>query len=355
MTEPVSDELHIGPMLVIQGSTLSCLLYLVYILGLPTLYHKIRPTVEQQEKCSNPSPTTFVDDTVITLELHSQTTNQQTLENCFDTMKTYMSANRLHINPDKTTLLVLTKNPDIRKQLHLPTDKKTVVPSKSHKYLGITVTDNLKWNNQLIYSKNSLSKQLVTRLSALRKIRPFVRLRLMKQLTNGLFASKVNYGSELWIGAPNYLKKKKIQSLQLEACRITIGPKSIRWSTNKLLKEMNWTSINSQLEISSARLIHSIINRDKPENLYHRIKQNFRPNPPDTRLTGTGRLGIKPKNTGKTTITKNHFRANSYKIYAKIPKEITDVKDPKRFKYHLKKYHRNPKYLPKKTNKITLK
>ena len=46
--------------------------------------------------------------------------------------------------------------------------------------------------------------------------------------------SKVHYGAAVWGGAPGYLVKK-VKSLQLEASRIAIGPKSTRLSTKALL------------------------------------------------------------------------------------------------------------------------
>ena len=342
-----SEELYVGPMSVVQGSTLSCLLYLIFILDLPILYHTLRPNIQQQEQCNNPTPTTFVDDTVVTLNLDDIKTNQNNLELCFHRIQDYMTANRLHLNQDKTTLLIVSKHPDRRNQLYLPTNKKTVYPVKHHKYLGISVSDDLKWNNHITDAKDSLTKQLKTRLNALKKVRPYVDEKLMRQITNGIFASKLGYGLELWAGAPNYLRKK-VQTLQLQACRITLGPKSLRWSTKKLLTEMKWNSISSLLEIASSRLTHSIINKDKPENLSYRIKSNYKPNPQDTRTTGQGKLGTLPKITGRTQVTKNHFRVNSYKIYSKIPKIITDIKDPLKLKKKaLKNYHKDPRKLPK--------
>ena len=50
-----SDALQVEPMSVVHGSTLSCLLYLVYILDLPILYHTIKPTTQQQENCEKPN------------------------------------------------------------------------------------------------------------------------------------------------------------------------------------------------------------------------------------------------------------------------------------------------------------
>ena len=317
-------------MSVVQGSTLSCLLYLIFILDLPLLYHTLWPNVKQQEECNNPTPTTFVDDTVITLELTDTKTNQTDLEKCFYRTQEYMTANWLHLNQDKTTLVVVSKHPDRRNQLYLPTNKKTVYPVKHHKYLGISVSDDLKWNNHITDTKDSLTKQLKTRLNALRKVCPYIDEKLIKQITNEIFASKLGYGLELWAGTPIYLRKK-VQTLQLQACIITLGPKSLRWSTSKLLSEMKWNFINSLLEIASSRLTHSIINKDKLENLSYRIKSNFKPNPPDTRTTGQGRLGTIPNNTGRTQVTKNHFRVNIYKIYSKMPQVIMDLKDPLKF------------------------
>ena len=345
-----SEELHIGPMSVVQGSTLSCLLYLVYILDLPIMYHKTNPTIKQQEECTQPTPTTFVDDTALTIKLTDPRTNQQIIEKYFDQIQDYMAANRLHLNSDKTTLIVVSKHPDRKQQLYLPTPKKNVYPTKHHKYLGIQISDNMKWNNHLVDNKNSLTKQLIKRLNALIKIRPYVDERMIKQLANGLFQSLINYGLELWVGAPLYLRKK-IQSLQLQACRIVFGKKSNRWSTKKLLTEMKWNSIQNMLEIASAKLTHSIINQDKPEVLSYRIKSLNKPNPPNTRITGTGKLGTKPKIVGRTQITKNHYRANTYQIYSKIPQIITDIKDPQKFKRCLKKYHKNPKELIKNLSK----
>ena len=149
-------------MSVVQESTLSCLLYLVYVLDLPTLYHTLRPTVEQQENCPQPSPTAFVDDMVVMVKLDKPGSNQQKLEQSFNIIKDYMSVNCLHLNPDKPTLLIISKNPDRKNQFSLPTDTETVYPSSHHKYLGIQISDTLKLIYHIMDSKESLTRQLIT-------------------------------------------------------------------------------------------------------------------------------------------------------------------------------------------------
>ena len=65
-----------------------------------------------------------------------------------------------------------------------------------------------------------------------------------------------------------------------------------------------------------------------------------------TRTTGQGKLGSQPKQIGRTRTTNYHYRVSAYKIYAKIPQELTDMKDPKAFKKWINRYLINPKFLP---------
>ena len=74
---------------------------------------------------------------------------------------------------------------------------------------------------------------------------------------------KCLYGATLWAGAPNYLKNK-VQHLQLEACRVAIGPQSLRWSKKKLLDKMKWSNLQQLLVRASAITTHSIIHMKEP-------------------------------------------------------------------------------------------
>ena len=60
-----SGQLLIGPQSVVQGSTMSCLLYLLYILDLPTSLHTTNHTPQEQINCPEPSLDTYVDDNYI--------------------------------------------------------------------------------------------------------------------------------------------------------------------------------------------------------------------------------------------------------------------------------------------------
>ena len=57
-----------------------------------------------------------------------------------------------------TKLLIVSNNPDRKNQLQLSTEPEPVKPIRTHKYLGIIVADNLKWNEHLTRCKGKSIK-----------------------------------------------------------------------------------------------------------------------------------------------------------------------------------------------------
>ena len=85
-----SDELHVGNMSVIQGSVLSCLLYMVYVLDLPLIFSPKKLTPQENEKDTTPKISTFVDGTVTTTTLQKNTDHQMAVSNTFRKLENYM-------------------------------------------------------------------------------------------------------------------------------------------------------------------------------------------------------------------------------------------------------------------------
>ena len=125
-------------------------------------------------------------------------------------------------------------------------------------------------------------------------------------------------------GGPNIIKKK-FQSLQLETARCMIGPKSMRWSTQKLLTEMDWLSIENILTYTSCKLTYKILHQGKPELLRHRLIDSNPPTKIRTRLSGPNKIGPRPKSVGRTLITRNQYRAKAYHYYSKLPENIQNL------------------------------
>ena len=77
-----SGLLACGPRSVIQGSTLSCILYMVYILDMPQLFHTKRHEPREHRECGEPDLKTFVDDAYIqTLRKQDKTFGRNYIRN----------------------------------------------------------------------------------------------------------------------------------------------------------------------------------------------------------------------------------------------------------------------------------
>ena len=176
-----------------------------------------------------------------------------------------MNANALANNNDKTKIMVLSRHPDLKRNLKITIPNKDDIHHSKHiKILGIIIQDNLKLNEWIEGGKESILNQLRTRNTALKKIAKIADFNQRRNLANALFQSKLMYGIHIWGTAPKYLIHR-IQVEQNNAARITCGYKSIRWSQTKLLKEMKWMNINNLIKLHSSILIHQVINTQKPE------------------------------------------------------------------------------------------
>ena len=80
---------------------------------------------------------------------------------------------------------------------------------------------------------------------------------------------------------------------------------------------MGWLPVQLLLEKETAILTHIIINNSNPEYLAYKMNVKYARKESQeqaiTRRIGPSKLGIMPKQVGKTNTTKYHFRAAAYK------------------------------------------
>ena len=254
-----SDYLHMNPLSVIQGSGLSCIFYLIYTMDLPIIFNDdVKTTIEDAANTKYTDATTYVDDTTINMYKQVGIPLQQMLDDTIFKLEQYMYANKLVMNTEKTQFMIISKHRDRYRDVKILAEPKNVLGSSNIKLLGLEIAEDLKFNHYLIDSKLSVYKQLTTRLNALRIMKKSTSFEVMRQFANGIFMSKLSYGAETWVGAPQFLVSK-LQHLQLEAARICNGPKSRYWNKSTLLKSMNWIDVRSTAQFSAAKTIHQIL------------------------------------------------------------------------------------------------
>ena len=179
---------------------MSCLLYLIYIMDIPNVFHSKQHLVEDTDNCSKPYIQTFVDDLMTTIRKDPQVPLQSTVENTLNVIEDYMRANLLSLNRDKTQVMILNRDPILQTQIDIVATPKNITNKSTMVFLGVTLSDRLNWKQFLTDGKANLFKQLQNRVSALKKIRSYISLKFAKNLANALFLSKLLYAAELWGG-----------------------------------------------------------------------------------------------------------------------------------------------------------
>ena len=79
-----SSKINIGPNSVIQGSTLSCTLYLIYIMDMPLIFHDIPHTPKQYRDCSQTNLKTYIDNEYLKTYKKTNTTMEDSIHQTMD-------------------------------------------------------------------------------------------------------------------------------------------------------------------------------------------------------------------------------------------------------------------------------
>ena len=140
-----SEPLAVGPQSVTQGSTLSCALYLIFILDITQIYHGEKHDTVQYSTCSARSPVslvqdgtneqnqcrpinakTYVDDNLILSKPVNNETLEQTVRETMRIVEDYTNANLLALNPEKTRVMVISKKKELRDNFEVQIGDKSI-------------------------------------------------------------------------------------------------------------------------------------------------------------------------------------------------------------------------------------
>ena len=107
-----SQSLLTGPQSVVQGSSISCILFLIFVLDLPHIFHGDPHSPMEQLNCDQPNAKTFVDDVGIVITKKKDNANESLRDlviKAMDKVADYTSANKLALNQDKSLIMVVSK------------------------------------------------------------------------------------------------------------------------------------------------------------------------------------------------------------------------------------------------------
>jgi hypothetical protein len=236
-----------------QGSVLGPLLFLIYI---NDLHRAIHFSTARH----------FADDTNLLISNHSLKQLKKQLNIDLKILTVWLKANKISLNSSKTEILIF-KNPNkpLTYDLKLILDGKKLYPSKYVKYLGILIDPYLTWK----YHIQSLAPKLARATGMLAKLRHYVPQESLRNIYFGIFASIMNYGSQIW---GQYLNQHILRVIKLQDKAIRImnfaqpqEPCSKLYQKSQILKFQDNISVNNYL------YIHNSIHRKLPISLTNKF------------------------------------------------------------------------------------
>ena len=162
----------------------------------------------------------YADDT--TIYAHSKPANikqcEDQLQYALDQLSTWSSECNLHLNPDKTKVMLFSTQQLARVHkldeypINLHTNGAKLERIKTTRLLGPEIDENLKWNDDIL---SKISKCYKT-LAVIKKLKNLAPFHVRKRLAESLVMSLIDYNDIVCHPIPKYLTKR-LQRVKLAA------------------------------------------------------------------------------------------------------------------------------------------
>ena len=175
-----SSGLSVNKCVVPQYSVLGPLLFLLYINDLPNISKVLFFYL-------------FADDANIYYESNSLNELEKTVNKELSKLYLWLNVNRLSLNIDKTKFIIFHPlNKPSKQNVTIKINKKALNEIECIKYLGVIIDSSLSWKHHIL----SLTKKISRSIGIMYKLRPFLPLKVMKNVYYSLIYSHIVYAIE---------------------------------------------------------------------------------------------------------------------------------------------------------------
>ena len=125
------------------------------------------------------------------------------------------------------------------------------------KILGLTLSEDLRYDDHLYKGKQNMTKSLNAKCSILRLLKPYIPLKQLALIGGNLMNSTILYAAPVW-ATTTQSNMQKIQSSQIKAARMVTGYK--KRGTNRehrqtTLNQINWPNTTQIVTSATLNLI----------------------------------------------------------------------------------------------------
>ena len=158
----------------------------------------------------------YADDTVV-IGLISDN-NEKEYKSTIDYVSHWCSDNFLDLNASKTKEIVFDMRKNKNSKEPVIINNTSVALVQSYKYLGVTIQENLKWNEHVEVQEKKANKRMY-HVRRLKKQR--IDSKIICLFYNSVVSSVLVYGLSGWFEACTEQQKKKLSKFQRQTCKIT--------------------------------------------------------------------------------------------------------------------------------------
>ena len=287
-----------------QGSVLGPGLFLFYINDLQSrLTSKVR---------------LFADDTIIYLTIANED-DASTLQEDLNKLGQWENEWCMKFHPDKCNVLRVTnKTKKTEANYHLHGHTLELVTSA--KYLGLTITNKLQWDQHI----NNITAKANKTLGFLRRNLKIPSIRIKEQAYQTLVRPLVEYASTVW---NPYTKTEinKIEAVQRRAARYVVNNQRNRSSVSNMLQRLEWRPLANRRKDARLMMMYKI-----DRELVSITKEN-RLIPPCRRSRNTHNRAFQIESCRIDT-RKMSFFPRTVSDWNLLPPDIVELDTPEAFK-----------------------
>jgi hypothetical protein len=258
-----------------QGSVLGPLLFLIYINDLCKCIHHCNSLL-------------FADDTNLSIFGNSLKELNRKINFDLRLLTEWLRANRISLNTKKTEIIIFrSKFREITTNLNFRLSGQKLNLSKSVKYLGLILDENLTWQSQI----NILKMKLSRATGLLAKIRHLIGSFAIKSIYSAIFHSNLLYGCQLWGQKYESIAIKKLIRLQNKAIRI-ISFKTNEDPVNILYNNLQILPLDKQVFFLNIMFVYDSLSKNNPAIFHNFYTKSIDNHNHRTRAAASAQLAV---------------------------------------------------------------
>lgn len=299
-----------------QGSILGPTLFLLFINDLP-LYIRYCLT------------DFFADDTTLHIAGRNKNEIESTLQCDASEANKWSKRNKLPINYNKTTCMIVGTRQKLRdrQELNINIDNTSISAVNKQKLLGIYIDEHLTWNQHIDYLCSTIS----SRISLLKQLSNYVPNNIQKIYYQGYILPLIDYGSVIW-GSTFNNNIERLNKLQKRAARIILNAEFTTPSA-EMYKELGWLSVAFRLKYNKAVLTYKALNKLTPSYISDLLKPMSQTDRRTLRSSDDGSLFV-PRT--RTTLYDGSFSCSAPKLWNSLPGCVKEAPSLSAFKKSVK-------------------